>query len=272
MSETTPSEATPAHDTNSITTNARNRARHDQLFSHGNYHNYYSFRAQQTPDPRLTLLAPYLSGATILDLGCNAGKLTKETITHFSAASALGLDLDPVLIAQATTSGPPVPNCTFRLADFTDATTPTSACAGHRRFDVVLLLSVTKWIHLNAGDVGLLALFREIYDSVIVDGGCLVVEPQDWANYKRAAKKAAHLREGLRGLVVRPPFVAELEEMGWRLERVVEREEGGFSRGLWIWRKGSAAGTGMTKGGRDGLEEARGANGGSEGQGGEGTG
>ncbi|CAJ2509719.1 Uu.00g056190.m01.CDS01 [Anthostomella pinea] len=221
------------------TNNARNRARHNQLHSHGNYHNYYSFRAQQVPDPRLALLASHLLSKRVLDLGCNAGKLTKEVITHFSAASALGADLDPVLIAQAE-AAPSPRNCTFRLQDF--LVPGWVATAAEERFDIVLLLSVTKWIHLNALDAGLLALFREVHDRMLVEGGVLVVEPQEWDNYKRAVRKAPHLKPGFAMLELRPPFLEALAGVGFTLEEDIAREEGGFSRPLHVWRKGPSPG------------------------------
>lgn len=213
------------------TKNARDRARHDKLHSHGNYHNYYSFRAQQAPDPRLSLLAPHLPSASILDLGCNAGKLTKEAVTHFSASAALGVDLDPVLIAQATATPSPA-GCEFLLQDFLEP-----GWTRGRRFDVVLLLSVTKWVHLNALDAGLMGLFKEVHESMLVDGGVLVVEPQEWDNYKRAVRKAAHLKTGFATLEMRPPFAEALRGVGFELEKEIEREEGGFSRPLHVWRK-----------------------------------
>lgn len=50
-------------------------------------------------------------------------------------------------------------------------------------------LSITKWIHLNQGDNGLIAFFRKIH-RVLHDGGHLVLEPQAWESYTKAKRMA----------------------------------------------------------------------------------
>lgn len=210
---------------------AKNKEKHDQLFSHGNYHNYYSFRVQQIPDPRLNLVAGWFAGKAVLDLGCNAGKLTKEVVEHLGATSALGVDLDPVLIAQAESTSSPR-GCTFKVQDFL----LPGWCDG-KQFDVVLLLSVTKWIHVNALDAGLLALFKDLHDNIMNADGVLIIEPQEWDNYKRAVRKAVRLRANFARLELRPPFAEPLRALGFVLVEEIEREEGGFSRPLHVWRK-----------------------------------
>ena len=50
-----------------------------------------------------------------------------------------------------------------------------------------MCLSVTKWIHLNFGDLGIKRLFKKVYNSLRV-GGYFVLEPQDWKSYKKNYK------------------------------------------------------------------------------------
>jgi len=50
-------------------------------------------------------------------------------------------------------------------------------------------LSITKWIHLNQGDNGLVKFFRKIH-RVLHDGGHLVLEPQAWESYAKAKRMA----------------------------------------------------------------------------------
>ncbi|KAK6066205.1 hypothetical protein SCUP234_12189 [Seiridium cupressi] len=205
------------------------------LARHGNYHQYYAkFRAPTVPDERLSILpADILRNARVLDLGCNAGKLTYEAIAHCSAAVSVGVDIDPWLIEQAKAVYPNGP-CTFEHFDFVDTTAYTGTALG--TFDVVLLLSVTKWIHLNNGDAGMLALFAHIH-GILNEGGHLVVEPQPMSNYQRASKKNKELRETYKTIKIQPPFEEELRTQGFERILEVEREEEGFSRPVHVWKK-----------------------------------
>lgn len=90
-----------------LSNTAIDRARH-RVHEHGNYYGYYGFRTQTIPDARLSLLPRELfEGKKILDLGCNAGKLTLEVLNHLGAARSRGVDIDAHLIsqAQAATNG-----------------------------------------------------------------------------------------------------------------------------------------------------------------------
>lgn len=51
-----------------------------------------------------------------------------------------------------------------------------------KKFDVCICLSVTKWIHLNEGDEGLLKLFHHLYDIIKSKGLC-IIEYQPWKSY-----------------------------------------------------------------------------------------
>ncbi|KAJ5517318.1 hypothetical protein N7527_008878 [Penicillium freii] len=202
---------------------------------HGNYHQYYAkFRAPTVPDERLSILpSDILRNARVIDLGCNAGKLTNEAIAHCGAAAAVGVDIDPWLVEQAKAAYPDGP-CTFEHFDFVDASAYTGTAMG--KFDVVLLLSVTKWIHLNNGDSGMLTLFAHIH-SILNEGGYLVVEPQPMSNYARASKKNKELRETYKTIQIRPPFEDELKAQGFERILQVERDEEGFARPVHVWKK-----------------------------------
>lgn len=202
---------------------------------HGNYHQYYTkFRAPTIPDERLSVLpSDLLRNARVLDLGCNAGKLTYEVMTYMGASASVGVDIDPWLIEQAKAAYPQGP-CTFERFDFVDASAYNGTALG--TFDVVFLLSVTKWIHLNNGDAGMLALFGHIY-SILNDGGHLVVEPQPMSNYASAARKNKELRATYKGIEMRPPFEEELTAQSFQRILEVDREEEGFSRPVHVWKK-----------------------------------
>lgn len=229
--------------TKTLTATQLDKLRHE-LHRHGNYTSYYTFRSQNIPDPRLTQLGSFVQGRKkILDLGCNAGKLTLELATHFSASQVVGVDLDSGLIASAHEAKAAalkveqkgVENVSFEEFDFAN-TWPFQGAAAGGEWDVILLLSVVKWVHLNTSDAVLVELFRRLKE-IVVPGGLLVLEPQGWANYKQAAKKCPSLRENFRKLELRPPFTETLVQGGWEEVDGWERDEFGFERSVRVWRK-----------------------------------
>ncbi|POY70857.1 hypothetical protein BMF94_6271 [Rhodotorula taiwanensis] len=269
-------ESPPTAPAETVTATQRNRQNHRETWPYGNYRSYYSFRPASTGtdadaeqlDHRLALLDPALfNGKRLLDIGTNAGKVAIDAVRHLAAERAVGVDIDPLLIQDAVDNA--------RLAELnldtrgasdldtrTDATpalqrddesAPTvaffeanvmedgwfdHASRDPRLFgtDVVTLFSITKWLHLHNGDAGMRRLFANLY-AFLPAAGVLVVEPQEYANYRRAVKKNKDLRETFKALEMRPPFDAELREVGFVLEQQIDREEGGFSRPLLVWRK-----------------------------------
>ena len=54
-------------------------------------------------------------------------------------------------------------------------------------YDIVLLLSTTKWIHLNWGDEGLKRAFKRIF-CALKPGGMFIMEPQECKSYLKKKK------------------------------------------------------------------------------------
>ncbi|GAA5979007.1 hypothetical protein JCM5350_004203 [Sporobolomyces pararoseus] len=257
MSDAQQAAETSSSSTPPLSSRAKD-AIHHRATPYGNYKNYYAVRAassststapESVPPPltssidqRLQLLSPSLfKGKRVLDLGTNAGKISHNLRASFEPEEVLGIDIDEILVEDARRIAKEQgleEGLRFELADFMQEgwLETLSEREGAGRFDVVLLFSVTKWLHLHAGDEKLKAFFRSLY-SFLPHGGVLVIEPQERENYARAVKKNKDLRAVYRTIKIWPPFEHEMLEVGFILEQRIERIEGGFSRPLLVWRK-----------------------------------
>ena len=72
-------------------------------------------------------------------------------------------------------------------------------------YDIILALSLTKWVHLNWGDAGLKRLFQRVFHH-LRPGGRFILEPQPFSSYARKKKLTVgrwrgreHLQEPLGG-------------------------------------------------------------------------
>ncbi|MPC27082.1 7SK snRNA methylphosphate capping enzyme [Portunus trituberculatus] len=194
-----------------------------ELFQFGNYNKYYGYRnPDQTPDVRLEYLKrEWFDGREVLDIGCNIGHVTLTVARDFNPKRVVGIDIDKKLVNIAQKNIKHY----LRKGDAEEANFPKSMrllygplrppvqADGFRsfphnvkfvhgnyvlesdelletvrpEFDLVLCLSITKWIHLNWGDAGLKRFFRRIFYN-LRPGGRLVLEPQAWPSYNKRRK------------------------------------------------------------------------------------
>lgn len=63
----------------------------------------------------------------------------------------------------------------------------TSARNQSAEYDVILALSLSKWVHLNWGDEGIKRFFQKVY-AHLRPGGRFVLEPQPFSSYSKKKK------------------------------------------------------------------------------------
>jgi 7SK snRNA methylphosphate capping enzyme len=197
----------------------------------------------------MTLLCPLLLKPHSVAFDFNAASVTGFDIDHLriqearksfnlrasrvraaTADSARSLDYYPISSllthgslqtdAAATTElaprQPRPPRVNFISADWVSG--QNRATEGP--FDVILALSVVKWVHLKHRDEGLVFFFLQCARSLVV-GGYLVLEIQPWRSYEKAIRphKAPHFKENFERLEFRPEtyFDRILQELGLTL-------------------------------------------------------
>lgn len=109
-------------------------------------------------------------------------------------------------------------------------------------FDIILALSITKWIHLNWGDDGIKRFFLRAFKHLHY-GGRLIIEPQDFSTYAKRSKLATEMQENFRKIKFFPDnfkdyllssevgFV-EFKELG-----IPKAKSKGFERPLYVFKK-----------------------------------
>jgi len=157
----------------------------------------------------------------ILDLGCNDGSVSFEIARAVASGNSkvhvnfLGVDIDPHLINRARTSSEKIAHqgCTFRF-EVADLSTDlgrdlirSSLPSGKARFDLVIGLSLTMWIHLRHGDEGLF----NFLSTVASLSDLLIVEPQPWKCYRTARERNLRLHGD-------PALIARWSELKVRLD------------------------------------------------------
>ncbi|XP_018318837.1 probable RNA methyltransferase bin3 isoform X4 [Agrilus planipennis] len=195
----------------------------DRAFQYGNYNRYYGYRNQHSEvDLRLKCFMYHhdlFEGKDILDIGCNIGHITLSVARDLKSKSVIGIDIDKKLIEIArknvkhyvkSSQTPPDDgkesgegyskssftkeekgygfpnNVTFKHGNYV-LDDDSLLSLEQPQFDIILCLSITKWIHLNWGDSGLKQAFRRMY-AQLRPGGKLILEPQNWASYKSKKK------------------------------------------------------------------------------------
>lgn len=190
---------------------------HSKQYIYGNYNRYYGYRNQsEAEDLRLVAFKQhpeFFVGRDVCDIGCNYGEITMTIAREIGVKFITGLDIDKDLIGVARKhmaearknfkksksmdddAAQPENNNRYEGFPYNMAFRQCNYVLDHEHlldlvtedFDTILCLSVTKWIHLNFGDVGLKLAFKRMYRQ-LRGGGRLILEAQPWKGYKRRKK------------------------------------------------------------------------------------
>eukprot|EP01124_Arcella_intermedia_P023791 TRINITY_DN3855_c0_g1_i3.p1 TRINITY_DN3855_c0_g1~~TRINITY_DN3855_c0_g1_i3.p1 ORF type:complete len:149 (-),score=41.84 TRINITY_DN3855_c0_g1_i3:84-530(-) len=119
----------------------------------------------------------------------------------------------------------------FRTEDYIHSPSNT-------KYNTILCLSLTKWVHVQNGDEGIRLLFQKISEQ-LEEGGHLILEAQPWKSYTRYKMDKAMVQK----LTLQPTdFKAILEAHGLQLrfEGKPVKAHGGFKeRQLQVFQKTS---------------------------------
>jgi 7SK snRNA methylphosphate capping enzyme len=225
----------------------KKQKRHREEAPHGNYAQYYGYRSgggrAGQLDPRLQYLRrEWLAGKDVLDVGCNTGAFTIAVAERYHPRSVLGIDVDAGLVNRARAaldlrrSGTARGCVVFQVDDVSAA---PAFVQDTPRYDAVLCMSVTKWVHLNGGDAGLMCMFRRIH-ALLRDGGVLVLEPQPWKKYRRRAKTPEAKRHYAEAQLRPDDFPRVLlQDVGFaqQIDLHIPKQAGGFDRPIYAFIK-----------------------------------
>ncbi|XP_067293759.1 7SK snRNA methylphosphate capping enzyme [Pseudorasbora parva] len=109
-------------------------------------------------------------------------------------------------------------------------------------YDVILCLSVTKWVHLNWGDVGLKRLFHRVYNH-LRPGGLFILEPQPWSSYSKRKKLTEDICKNYHGIRLKPDhfssyLTTDVGFSSYELIGTPQNYSRGFQRPIYLFHKG----------------------------------
>ncbi|KAG8983186.1 hypothetical protein FRB90_006240 [Tulasnella sp. 427] len=154
--------------------------------------------------------------------------------SHFPLSMIHSFGPLPLSLADETPETLFPRNVIFRAKDWVENSIPED----EKGYDVILALSVAKWIHLNQGDDGLIRFFRRVWQT-LRPGGRFVLEPQAWDGYAKAKRMHPRLKESYHALKLRPDgFEEVLQSIGFGpKESLGMTGEGGFRRPVDVYTR-----------------------------------
>lgn len=257
----------------------------DAHFQYGNYNRYYGYRnGGGQEDPRLKLMqAEWFRGKDVLDIGCNVGHLTLSLARDFEPRKVIGLDIDGGLIraarrnvrhyltaalagemrfpvSMAICHGPiaaaalpgrgaesvAFPNNVFFVEGNYIVESECQLEGQQEEFDMILCLSLTKWVHLNWGDDGVRRLFKRMFRQ-LRPGGRMLLEAQPFNSYSKKKKLTETTYKNYHAITLRPEKFNEYllsPEVGFakcELVATPSHASKGFQRPLYLFTKAGSS-------------------------------
>ncbi|KAL3994279.1 Bicoid-interacting protein 3 (Bin3) family protein [Acanthocheilonema viteae] len=249
----------------------------NQRFRYGNYTRYYGSRLEKgsSRDPRMKVLKKeWFEKKSVLDIGCNVGYLTLSIAKEYQPRNIVGIDIDAHLVGVARKNirhycDNDIPIVGGFPASFAQRYGPVSApsitvstkfpdniwfrCENYvlekdelldavkEEYDVIMALSITKWIHLNWGDAGIKRFFKRVYRH-LRPGGLFILEAQSFETYKKRAKLTKDINEMYKAIEFMPNAFQEylVVDIGFDFCQYVDPPKAhtkGFERPIQVYRK-----------------------------------
>lgn len=125
-------------------------------------------------------------------------------------------------------------NVTFIQGDYVSV---RDVWPGQGHYDVIICLSLTKWVHLQAGDSGVARLFKRAYHS-LSPGGLFILESQPWSRYCHSKRVSETTYRNYRSIRLKPhQFTSYLTEtVGFSSYRLIKNT--GNQRPIYLFHKG----------------------------------
>ncbi|MES1906126.1 MAG: hypothetical protein MHPSP_003724 [Paramarteilia canceri] len=250
-----------------------------KTFRYGNYLNYYGYRlGKSMEDHRLQLIqSEWIDEKSILDVGCNSGCFTLDLALKFSPKYIVGIDIDQTLIEKAKLNKQKlIENVEKNSDNNISVVFPVSVQQSQRHvlipkspeytrsdsvhffcsnffdiyqgndnnatFDTIIAFSITKWIHLNWGDEGIVDFFERCY-KMLNKSGVLLLEVQPFISYRKKRNIHPEIRANYDKIKLRPFDFESILAKQIGFDRVFEikiagsAESNGFERPLLVAKK-----------------------------------
>jgi len=129
-------------------------------------------------------------------------------------------------------------NVYFRVSDWINEPTIEEQ---KNSYDIILGLSITKWIHLNWCDYGIKRFFNKVYET-LKDNGIFILEPQPFSGYSRKAKNNKKLLSNIKNIQLYPEHFHQylIDTVGFKRYELLGKstnQSKGFQRNIYVYRK-----------------------------------